>query len=592
MSLLDNKIVSYTDNIKELPDRPSDEGISAEALKAIFDGRTDNEVKGSINNIIDELTAPEAAAQIGADISGITAKNIQGVLDSFQGTLNAHDQLLDEDMTALMNRYTKSETDALMAGKADKVVNVAAGDIAALDVDGNLASSGYTLRNMLATTVLSETSSANSLRTISIPGITNYSQLLNIPIVIRSNVNGAAGTVSVNINSLGVKSVSFPDDDGVLADIARDGWVAVGQDYTVTFNGVSFIISSVNSVGATVSRAGLVRLNNSVTSTSEMQAATAKAVKTVYDLTLTKPGDAPNDGAQYGRQNGTWTPITGGGGGGTSDHSQLTNRNLENQHPMEAITGISEEFNYVWDAMNKHNSAVTVHNETSSSATVRTVTVADVPDMNSLINVPLNIRSKAGGTTATTTLNVNGLGAKDIVFPNPSGNSLVTYPPSYDWVRTGSVYSVVYDGTQFVLLNFQPREASVNYRGIVQLNNTVTSTSQTMAATASAVRLVNDTADLALYMAESTITFTTLTAAEWIGTTAPYIYVFNDIEYVTPTSVNEILPQASILEEQLAAYQNANIQDGGQAGDTILLKAWGTKPVIDIPICIIVRRDL
>ena len=65
MAIIDNKIGAYRVNIKDLSDTPSADGVSAEALKALFDGRTDEEVRQSINGIVDELTGSSAAAQIG-----------------------------------------------------------------------------------------------------------------------------------------------------------------------------------------------------------------------------------------------------------------------------------------------------------------------------------------------------------------------------------------------------------------------------------------------------------------------------------------------------------------------------------------------
>ncbi|WP_283243707.1 hypothetical protein [Feifania hominis] len=48
-----------------MPDRPSEAGITAAQLKAVFDGRTDKEVKAAVNGLIDELEASTAAGQIG-----------------------------------------------------------------------------------------------------------------------------------------------------------------------------------------------------------------------------------------------------------------------------------------------------------------------------------------------------------------------------------------------------------------------------------------------------------------------------------------------------------------------------------------------
>ncbi len=66
MKLEEIKISEYADNIKDLPNYPSDGGITAEQLKEIFDGRGDKEIKTAINGIIDELTSNTAAGQIKA----------------------------------------------------------------------------------------------------------------------------------------------------------------------------------------------------------------------------------------------------------------------------------------------------------------------------------------------------------------------------------------------------------------------------------------------------------------------------------------------------------------------------------------------
>lgn len=65
MSFSEKKLNLYADNVKDLPDRPSEAGITAAQLKAVFDGRTDKEVKAAVNGLIEELEAPTAAGQIG-----------------------------------------------------------------------------------------------------------------------------------------------------------------------------------------------------------------------------------------------------------------------------------------------------------------------------------------------------------------------------------------------------------------------------------------------------------------------------------------------------------------------------------------------
>lgn len=81
-----------------------------------------------------------------------------------------------------------------------------------------------------------------------------------------------------------------------------------------------------------------------------------------------------------------------------------------------------------------------------------------------------------------------------------------------------------------------------------------------------------------------------LLAASWTGDAAPYSYTLT-VSGVTATSNQEVLPALNITAEQLEALQGANIQDGGQAANSMTLKAYGDKPTIDLPIRVIKRGD-
>ena len=70
-------INEYKKNVKDLSDYPTDDGLSPKQLKEFFDGRTDKEVKDSINGIIGTILAPSAAGQIGAE-----GGTVQEMLDS------------------------------------------------------------------------------------------------------------------------------------------------------------------------------------------------------------------------------------------------------------------------------------------------------------------------------------------------------------------------------------------------------------------------------------------------------------------------------------------------------------------------------
>lgn len=88
----------------------------------------------------------------------------------------------------------------------------------------------------------------------------------------------------------------------------------------------------------------------------------------------------------------------------------------------------------------------------------------------------------------------------------------------------------------------------------------------------------------------SKIVNTTLFAAGWVGSTAPYTYTLI-VSGVTSNSNQEILPAANITWDQLIGLQSTNMIDGGQATDTIILKATKNKPTVDIPIRVILRGD-
>lgn len=89
---------------------------------------------------------------------------------------------------------------------------------------------------------------------------------------------------------------------------------------------------------------------------------------------------------------------------------------------------------------------------------------------------------------------------------------------------------------------------------------------------------------------KSTIVDVTLLAANWAGTEAPYTYTAA-VAGVTTTSTQDWANSTSITEEQLTAWQAANIVDGGQGVGSVTFKAFGAKPTVDIPLRCILRRD-
>ena len=102
MSLNDYKINTFSKPVTALADRPR---ITAAELKAWFDSNSTNEIKTSINSLIDALVALTGADQIGASVEGIAQQTVYGVLTALK-------VLIDD-------RYTIAQTDNRLLLKFD-----------------------------------------------------------------------------------------------------------------------------------------------------------------------------------------------------------------------------------------------------------------------------------------------------------------------------------------------------------------------------------------------------------------------------------------------------------------------------------------
>lgn len=114
MPISESKITIYQDSIKDLPDRPSEAGISAERLKALFDSRTDNEVKEKLNELIDALGKETAAGEIGA-VGGTVQQMLDTLLEAVDGKQEKQEGfgLYPEDKAATDNNFTTEEKEKL-----------------------------------------------------------------------------------------------------------------------------------------------------------------------------------------------------------------------------------------------------------------------------------------------------------------------------------------------------------------------------------------------------------------------------------------------------------------------------------------------
>lgn len=94
MALSNRKITVYANPVANLPDHPSQTGFTAAQLKAAFDAIANEEVKTTINGIIDDVIATSDGAS-GADQVGATAitdldgATVQAILESLRNKLKS-----------------------------------------------------------------------------------------------------------------------------------------------------------------------------------------------------------------------------------------------------------------------------------------------------------------------------------------------------------------------------------------------------------------------------------------------------------------------------------------------------------------------
>jgi hypothetical protein len=121
VSIVNNKIEQYSTGVEQLPDQPK---MTAAELKAIFDGRSNNEIKAAINGLVEALLDRTAAGEIGA-VDPVTAAKttVQAVLQALYEALDARAKAAEV--------YTKDETNKAVNDIVDaRVQKLGAGDMA------------------------------------------------------------------------------------------------------------------------------------------------------------------------------------------------------------------------------------------------------------------------------------------------------------------------------------------------------------------------------------------------------------------------------------------------------------------------------
>lgn len=81
-----------------------------------------------------------------------------------------------------------------------------------------------------------------------------------------------------------------------------------------------------------------------------------------------------------------------------------------------------------------------------------------------------------------------------------------------------------------------------------------------------------------------------LETANWQGEAVPYSYTLS-LPEATEENIIEIIPASNITIEEYEAMIETSIVGGHQSIGSITLLAYGDKPIIDLPIVILVRGD-
>lgn len=132
----------------------------------------------------------------------------------------------------------------------------------------------------------------------------------------------------------------------------------------------------------------------------------------------------------------------------------------------------------------------------------------------------------------------------------------------------------------------------VTYAVVSALGETITGTGGAWCKGAEVAVLLDSASSRAYLQAggvKSVKVNTTLTAASWSGN----VYTISDSN-ITATCPVELLPREAggITTEQVEALVYALIVGGTQAAGSIQLVAHGDVPTVDIPVTLIIRRDL
>lgn len=272
--LSDYRITGFEKPVSALPDVPQ---ISAQELKAWFDSNSVNELKDSVNGIIDALTADTGASEIGCG----EERSIADAVDAAGEVLDAHTQAIDAQQQALSGKVDKVSGKGL---STEDYTTEEKEKLASLD-----ASAQHTHANK---SVLDQTTAAYT---------TEEKEKL-------ASLDAASSHTHANKSVLDQISAAYTTEE---------------KEKLASLDAASSHTHANKSVLDQISAAYTTEEKNKLSGIDEGANYFA---------------DAPADGRQYARQNGAWVQAAAGSGLPTVDYSDLDNLNSWDDAGVYAVT--------------------------------------------------------------------------------------------------------------------------------------------------------------------------------------------------------------------------------------------------------------
>lgn len=279
-------------NVSALPDRVTGQ---ATTLKAVFD-KAGVDIKTALNGLMEQLEALTAAGNIGAEVDSTVAHTVQGILTAFD--------------TAIGNRYTKAETDTLVASETNNLVksitfNSSTGVFTITKADDTTTTIDTALEKVPATFELIESSGTYYLRITNLDGTytqTNVTELMNVYTFNNSDTIAFSETTSGNTKTLtaSIRDNSITMDKLALSALSSiQGYVEIAEDSAAAAS------TSATNASASATAAGTSATNASASATAASQSATSASESA--NTASTKATQASNSAAGASGSAGTAT---------------------------------------------------------------------------------------------------------------------------------------------------------------------------------------------------------------------------------------------------------------------------------------------